>query len=149
MAPSYEQLREADLDDDEFDEDEVDVSDLREKYEVQLDSGYDTFVVIDGLPSVTEEQKPKLVKFLLKKLNSVGRTREDQIYMPMGDDGKSQRYVLAVDTTLCHLSAGECMFPNRPFPTDLPSSSTRLLARPPLLADSWTWFPSTRGTPFA
>lgn len=95
MAPptaTFDHLREADLDDDEFDEDEVDVSDLREKYEVALDQGYDHFVVVDGLPQVTEEQKPKLVKFLQKKLNTVGKTREDQIYMPMGDDGKSLRY---------------------------------------------------------
>ncbi|EHA56104.1 Translation initiation factor 3 subunit b [Pyricularia oryzae] len=92
MAPSYEHLREADLDEDEFDEDEVDVSDLREKFEVQLEQGFDTFVVIDGLPEVTEEQKPKLVKFLLKKLTSVGKTKEDMIDMPMGPDGKSLRF---------------------------------------------------------
>lgn len=89
MAPSFDHLREADLDDDEFDEDEIDVSDLRDRFEVQLEQGYDTFVVIDGLPTVTEEQKPKLVKFLLRKLNSVGRTREELIDMPMGPDGKS------------------------------------------------------------
>ncbi|RYO83032.1 hypothetical protein DL764_009519 [Monosporascus ibericus] len=92
MAPSFDHLRDADVDEDDYDEDEVDLSDLREKYEVQLEQGYDTFVVIDGLPQVTEEQKPKLVKFLLKKLNGVGRTREDLIYMPMGDDGKSLRF---------------------------------------------------------
>ena len=92
MAPSFDHLREADLDDDEFDEDEIDLSDLREKYEVQLDQGYDTFVVVDGLPEVTEDQKPKLVKFLLKKLNQVGKTREDSIFMPMGENGKSLRY---------------------------------------------------------
>ena len=89
MAPSFDHLREADLDDDEYDEEEVDISDLRAKYEVQLEQGFDTFVVIDGLPVVTEDQKPKLVKFLLKKLNSVGRTTEDSIEMPMGEDGKS------------------------------------------------------------
>jgi translation initiation factor 3 subunit B len=92
MAPTFEHLREADLDEEEFDEDEVDISDLREKYEVQLEQGYDTFVVVDGLPKVNEEQKPKLIKFLLKKLNTVGRTREDQIYMPMDENGESLRY---------------------------------------------------------
>lgn len=91
MAPSFDHLREADLDEDEFNEDDIDISDLREKFEVQLEQGYDTFVVIDGLPEVNEEQKPKLVKFLLKKLNSVGKTREDLIYMPMGENGKSLR----------------------------------------------------------
>lgn len=93
MAPSFDHLHEADLDDDDYNEDEIDISDLREKYEVQLEQGYDTFVVIDGLPEVTQEQKPKLVKFLLKKLNQVGKTREDMITMPMGDNGKSLRSV--------------------------------------------------------
>jgi translation initiation factor 3 subunit B len=92
MAPTFEHLRDADLDDDDFNEDEIDISDLREKFEVQLEQGYDSFVVIDGLPQVTEEQKPKLVKFLLRKLNTVGTTKEDLIHMPMGDDGKSMRY---------------------------------------------------------
>jgi translation initiation factor 3 subunit B len=92
MAPSFDHLVEENLDDEEFNEDEVDISDLKQKYEVQLESGLDTFVVVDGLPKVNEEQKPKLVKFLLKKLNTVGRTREDQIYMPMGEDGSSLRY---------------------------------------------------------
>jgi translation initiation factor 3 subunit B len=91
MAPSFDHLREADLDDDEFNEDEIDISDLRERFEVQLEQGYDSFVVIDGLPQVTEEQKPRLVKFLLKKLNTVGKTREDLIYMPMDEDGNSLR----------------------------------------------------------
>jgi translation initiation factor 3 subunit B len=91
MAPSFDQLREADLDDDEFNEDEIDISDLREKFEVQLELGYDAFVVIDGLPEVTKDQAPKLIKFLLKKLNTVGKTREDLIYMPLDAEGKSQR----------------------------------------------------------
>lgn len=105
MASTFEHLREADLDDDEYDEEEIDMSDLREKYEVQLDSGYDHFVVIDGLPVVNEAQKPKLVKFLLKKLNSVGKTREDQIYMPIGESGNSERCVpLLLGAGCCRLS---------------------------------------------
>ncbi|RSL92779.1 Eukaryotic translation initiation factor 3 subunit B [Fusarium oligoseptatum] len=92
MAPSFDHLRDADLDDDEFNEDDIDISDLRERFEVQLEQGYDSFVVIDGLPEVTEDQKPKLVKFLLKKLNTVGKTREDLVHMPMGDNGKSLRF---------------------------------------------------------
>ncbi|KAK3320123.1 eukaryotic translation initiation factor 3 subunit B [Cercophora scortea] len=92
MAPSYDTLRDEDLDEDDYDMDEVDISDIQEKYQVQLEQGYDTFVVVDGLPEVNEEQKPKLVKFLLKKLNTVGKTREDLIFMPMGEDGKSLRF---------------------------------------------------------
>lgn len=90
MAPSFDHL--PDPEDDEFDEEEVDISDLREQFEVQLEQGLDGFVVIDGLPEVTEETKPKLIKFLLRKLNAVGKTREDSIFMPIGDNGKSHKY---------------------------------------------------------
>lgn len=93
MAPTFEHLRDADLDEDDYNEDEIDLSDLRERFEVQLEQGYDTFVVIDGLPKITEEQKPKLIKFLLRKLTTVGTTNADMIYMPMGDDGYSLQYV--------------------------------------------------------
>jgi hypothetical protein len=139
MAPSFDHLREADLDDDEFNEDDIDVSDLRERFDIQLEQGYDTFVVIDGLPEVTEEQKPKLVKFLLRKLNTVGKTREDLIYMPMGEDGKSLRYMRSFDR-----GDGFC--------TDDDTGSPLLNTLPPpkLLRrlDSSTWFLSTRSTPF-
>lgn len=64
--------------------------DLREQYEVRLEEGLDTFVVIDGLPIVTEENKAKLVKFLLRKLNTVGKTREDAIFMPLGENKMSE-----------------------------------------------------------
>ena len=89
MAPSFDHL--PDPEDDEYDEEELDFSDLRERFEVQLEQGLDTFVVIDGLPEVTEETKPKLIKFLMRKLNAVGKTKED-IFMPIGEDGKSHRY---------------------------------------------------------
>ncbi|KAJ9136782.1 Eukaryotic translation initiation factor 3 subunit B [Coniochaeta hoffmannii] len=105
MAPSFDHLVEENLDDEEFDEDEVDISDLKAKYEVQLESGLDTFVVVDGLPTVDEAQKPKLVKFLLKKLNTVGKTREDQIYMPMGEDGKSMNFAFVEYSTKTEAAA--------------------------------------------
>lgn len=90
MAPSFEHLPEHE--EEEFDdEEELDFSDLRERFEVQREQGLDTFVVIDGLPEVPEEQKGKLLKFLSKKLNSVGRIKEDSIHMPIGENGKSLR----------------------------------------------------------
>lgn len=82
MAPSFANLPE----EDEFDSDEeIDFSDLRAQHEVRLEQGLDAFVVIDGLPVVPEENKPKLVNFLMKKLNSVGRVREGAIFMPLDE----------------------------------------------------------------
>ena len=47
-------------------------------------------MVIDGLPVVAADNKLKLVKFLLKKLNTVGKTREDAIFMPLNDQNMSE-----------------------------------------------------------
>ncbi|KAI9697578.1 MAG: Translation initiation factor 3 subunit b [Candelina mexicana] len=89
MAPGFENLPE----DDSYDEEEeLDFSDLRDQYKVRLEEGLDAFVVIDGLPVVPEDSKQKLVKFLLRKLNTVGKTREEAIFMPMNDNGMSEGY---------------------------------------------------------
>jgi translation initiation factor 3 subunit B len=107
MAPTFDTLSDHDFDD--IDEEEIDFSgaawwhflqevfvyadinmaDLRAQYDVRKDQGLDTFVVIDGLPIVPAETKTKLVKFLLKKLNQVGNTSEDAVFMPMNDQNMS------------------------------------------------------------
>ncbi len=90
MAPSFDHL--PDPEEDDYDEDEeLDLADLREIFEVHLEQGLDAFVVVDGLPEVTAETKPKLIKFLRRKLEPVGKVREESIHMPLGEDGKSER----------------------------------------------------------
>jgi len=86
MPPSFENLPV----DEEFDEDEIDFSDLRQQYEVRLEEGLDTFVVIDGLPKVPEESVPKLTKFLLRKLNAIGKAKEESVLMPLDQDGVTE-----------------------------------------------------------
>ena len=90
MAPSYENLP---LEDEEFDEAQIDFTDIEEQFQVRLDEGLDAFVVIDGLPVVPEENKSKLVKFVLRKLNTVGKVKEDGVHMPVGENGKTEGYV--------------------------------------------------------
>ena len=50
-----------------------------------MEEGLDTFVVIDGLPKVPEDSRPKLIKFLLRKLTTAGKTKEDNVFMPLDD----------------------------------------------------------------
>ena len=57
---------------------------------MRLEEGLDAFVVIDGLPIVPEDSKQKLVKFLLRKLNTVGKTKEESIFMPLNDNKMSE-----------------------------------------------------------
>ncbi|OCL13329.1 eukaryotic translation initiation factor-like protein 3 subunit B [Glonium stellatum] len=89
MAPSYENLP---IDDDEFDEEEIDFSDLQEQYEVRLEEGLDAFVVVDGLPVVPEDNRQKLIKFLLRKLNTVGKVKEDGVFMPLNEKNMTEGF---------------------------------------------------------
>ncbi|PGH12670.1 eukaryotic translation initiation factor 3 subunit B [Polytolypa hystricis UAMH7299] len=82
MAPSFDTLSEQDLHEEE----------VEAQYEVRLEEGLDAFVVIDGLPVVPAESKTKLVKFLLKKLNAVGRTSEDAVFMPLNEKNMSEGF---------------------------------------------------------
>lgn len=68
-------------------------ADLKAQYEVKLEEGLDTFVVIDGLPVVPGESRQKLIKFLLRKLSAVGHTSEDAIFMPLSEKNMSEGYV--------------------------------------------------------
>jgi translation initiation factor 3 subunit B len=83
MAPSFDNLPE----EDDYDSDQdIDFSDLTAQHEVRLEQGLDTFVVVDGLPKVNEAQKPKLLKFLVKKLQAAGKTKEENVYMPINPE---------------------------------------------------------------
>jgi translation initiation factor 3 subunit B len=73
-----------------------------------LEEGLDAFVVIDGLPVVPEESKGKLVKFLLRKLNTVGKTREDAIFMPLNDKKMSEGYTVLTPPKLRSTAKETC-----------------------------------------
>ena len=87
MAPGFSNLPE----EDDFDSDEeIDFSDLRAQHEVRMEQGLDAFVVVDGLPVVTPDRKDKLVQFLLKKLKTAGKVRDDSIFMPFGENDQTE-----------------------------------------------------------
>ena len=67
-------------------EEEIDFSDLLEQHNVHLNEGLDTFVVVDGLPVVSEDKKGKLIKFLLRQFNEVGRVKEGGVFIPLHDN---------------------------------------------------------------
>jgi translation initiation factor 3 subunit B len=89
MAPSYDNLP---IDDEEFDESQIDFEDLEDQFQVRLDEGLDAFIVVDGLPVVPDENKPKLVKFILRKLNTVGKVKDDGVFMPSNDEGQTEGF---------------------------------------------------------
>lgn len=166
MSPGFENLPDEEHyeeeEEDEEDEDDIDFSgshessrllsyahtdiashgpDLREQYEVRLEEGLDAFVVIDGLPVVPEDSKAKLVKFLLRKLNTVGKTREDAIFMPLGENGMSEGSVFVSVNSESTISNAESYF------SVTLSLSTRLPNKPSLPPKPFMALRSTRSTP--
>lgn len=81
-------------------------ADLQAQYEVRLEQGLDTFVVVDGLPVVEEDKRQKLIKFLLKRLNTVGKTKEDAVHMPLNEKNMTEGYgqMKLPDLVLCSRS---------------------------------------------
>lgn len=49
-------------------------------------------MVVDGLPVVPEDSKPKLVKFLIKQLNKAGKVKEDGFFMPLNESKLTEGY---------------------------------------------------------
>lgn len=89
MAPSFDQI---DGYDDEIDTSEVTFDDLEAQYEVRLEEGLDTFVVLDGIPRVPQDSRQKLIKYILRKLNTVGSAQENAFFMPQNEEGMSEGY---------------------------------------------------------
>ncbi|KAK6199259.1 translation initiation factor eIF3 subunit [Scheffersomyces amazonensis] len=73
--------------------DDIDFSDLEEKYTVD-NVGLDNYVVVDGAPIAPEAKVPVLLKVLKKIFNDVGEVVEgdDGIHMPL-ENGKSKGYL--------------------------------------------------------
>lgn len=117
--------------------------DLKAQYEVKLEEGLDTFVVIDGLPVVPEESRQKLIKFLLRKLNTVGHTSEDAVFMPLNDKNMSEGYVKVEEHGVPVRVIDLLLL------TDMHSSSSRPPNKLSPQSSSCTALPLTKSTPFS
>jgi len=88
MAPSFQDLTQ---DNGTYDsEEEIDFSDLKEQYDVRLEQGLDAFVVVDGLPVVPEASKQKLITYITKKMNAVGKVKDEGFFMPTNEKGMTE-----------------------------------------------------------
>ncbi|CAG8519052.1 20482_t:CDS:10 [Gigaspora rosea] len=67
---------------------ELDFSDIEEKYKVPFEEGFDTIIVVDNAPTVDESKKDKLLKFIRKIFKNAGNIKD--IDMPMDPDPKTE-----------------------------------------------------------
>ncbi|KAI5959110.1 PRT1 [Candida theae] len=76
----------------EIDLNDIDFSDLEEKYEPDI--GLDNYIIVDGAPIAPESKVPVLTKVLRKLFGTVGEIvdGDEGLYMPLAD-GKSKGYL--------------------------------------------------------
>ncbi|CAG8605975.1 5784_t:CDS:2 [Acaulospora morrowiae] len=64
-------------------EDEIDFTDIEEKYQVPIEEGFDTIIVVDNVPIVDDSKKEKLLKLIRRIFRNAGEIKEGGIDMPM------------------------------------------------------------------
>ncbi|KAI9209841.1 eukaryotic translation initiation factor eIF2A-domain-containing protein [Polychytrium aggregatum] len=76
------------------DSDDIDYSDIVQKYEVDYPSGYDSVIVVDNLPIVNEAKEEKLIAAVKKIFVNFGTVKDGGVFMPMDPEtGESKGYM--------------------------------------------------------
>ncbi|KAJ6604757.1 eukaryotic translation initiation factor eIF2A-domain-containing protein [Mycena vulgaris] len=75
--------------------DDIDYSDIEEKYQVDYDDGFDNMLVVDGVPVIDKSKLEKLLAKICKEFSRKGVSiKPDDIFMPWNDTtGKSQGFI--------------------------------------------------------
>ncbi|KAK7064138.1 eukaryotic translation initiation factor 3 subunit B [Favolaschia claudopus] len=75
--------------------DDIDYSDIEDKYQVHYDDSFDNMLVVDGIPVIDKSKLEKLVSRICKEFSRKGVSiKPDDIYMPWNDAaGKSQGFM--------------------------------------------------------
>ncbi|TPX48254.1 hypothetical protein SeLEV6574_g02149 [Synchytrium endobioticum] len=81
----------------ENDVDEPDYSDIEARYRVEMPSGFDRIVVVDGVPIVDEIKEQKLLNVLRKVFHDVGNIVQGGIYHPKDADSKKSKGFMFVE----------------------------------------------------
>jgi translation initiation factor 3 subunit B len=72
---------------------DIDFSDIEAKYKIDVPETFDNVVVVDNVPIVDHTKEEKLLNVIRKVFKNIGTIKENGIYMPKGDDGKSKGFM--------------------------------------------------------
>lgn len=76
MPSAVDQYNDEELED-------IDFTDIEERYRVELPTGFDTVVVVDNVPKVGEAKKEKLLNVIKKIFKDIGTIKENGLHMPV------------------------------------------------------------------
>ncbi|KAI8362858.1 translation initiation factor eIF-3b [Mortierella sp. GBAus27b] len=71
-------------------EEDIDFSDIEERYQLSFEEGFDNVVVVDNIPLVDETKEEKLIQFLRKIFKNVGEIRDNHFVMPKAVNEKGK-----------------------------------------------------------
>ncbi|KAF8912765.1 translation initiation factor eIF-3b [Gymnopilus junonius] len=73
----------------------IDYTDIENKYQVQYDTGFDNILVVDGVPVIDESKRERLLAKVTKEFSKKGVViKVEDIFMPWDDtSGKSKGYM--------------------------------------------------------
>ncbi|KAI8914800.1 hypothetical protein PhCBS80983_g00802 [Powellomyces hirtus] len=87
MPSAVDQYNDEELED-------IDFTDIEERYRVELPTGFDTVVVVDNVPKVGEAKKEKLLNVIKKIFKDIGTIKENGLHMPVDSKtGESKGYI--------------------------------------------------------
>lgn len=71
-------------------EEDIDFTDIEERYQLSFEEGFDNVVVVDNIPLVDETKEEKLIQFLRKIFKNVGEIRDNHFVMPKAVNEKGK-----------------------------------------------------------
>ncbi|KIY45493.1 translation initiation factor eIF-3b [Fistulina hepatica ATCC 64428] len=100
-------------------DDDIDYSDIEAKYAVKYDDSFDNTIVIDGIPTVDETKKAKLLVKIQKEAGKRGvHFKAEDIFMPWDDaTGKCKGYLFIEFRNADAATAAIDILHNHPFDT--------------------------------
>ncbi|KAI8850502.1 eukaryotic translation initiation factor eIF2A-domain-containing protein [Chytridium lagenaria] len=75
----------------EMNEEDIDYTDIEEHYRVQMPSGFESIVVIDGIPVFEESKQDRFIDFLKTKLKNMGTVKS--AYVPFNSQKNNKGYI--------------------------------------------------------
>ena len=74
------------------DDEDIDYTDIEEKYRVDAPEGFDNIVIVDGVPIIDKSREEKLVARLAKEFTRKGAAiKPENIHVPWDDEsGKNK-----------------------------------------------------------
>ncbi|KDR85099.1 hypothetical protein GALMADRAFT_233724 [Galerina marginata CBS 339.88] len=98
-------------------DDDIDYTDIENKYQVQYDDGFDNLLVVDGIPIIDKSKLERLLTKVVKEFSKKGvSVKADDMYMPWDNaSGKSKGFMFVEFRNVDDANLALATLHNHPF----------------------------------